>query len=346
MTRGEATKSKTQNRETSQGRKTQRNQTNKTNHKTGHAKRTNQKHTEGGATSTSQDKGPQGGQTKPNKTRARGEGDKRRPARKERADAREGSRTGGRKQHKPRRRACAVLAVSEGETGSHEGEYLSDGARAHEQHLYHGGRAPHRAEAFVARERSEDRSQSTTTRHTKGMTTGPLQIQPDIRREGPAEHWLDQKPPGDNQGRGKGGTGKSGPNRKHQATRKSTKRQQPQQNTEQQQQKRRAPQHQEKAATREAHRHRPTENRDNQGKQEMHGREERTHTDHHTNKKAKVIGGMSIPVQCEMLVVLRNRHKKWPSSALPGIRQTHSEMRVTKSFKQLSSLTRKSMVCT
>ena len=34
--------------------------------------------------------------------------------------------------------------------------------------------------------RSEDRSQSATTRHAKGMTTGPLQIQPDIRREGPA----------------------------------------------------------------------------------------------------------------------------------------------------------------
>ena len=31
---------------------------------------------------------------------------------------------------------------------------------------------------------------------------------------------------------------------------------------------------------------------------------------------------------------------------IPGIRQTHSEMRVTKSFKQLSSLTGKSMVCT
>ena len=129
MAWGEATKSKTQKRETSQGRTTQRNKTNPTKQKTGHAKRTNQDHTEGGATSTSQDKGPQGGQTKPNKTRARGEGDKRRPSRKERADAREGSRTGGRKQHKPRRQARAALAVSEGYSGSHEGEYLSDGAR-------------------------------------------------------------------------------------------------------------------------------------------------------------------------------------------------------------------------
>ena len=34
--------------------------------------------------------------------------------------------------------------------------------------------------------RREDTSQSATTRHAKGMTTGPLQIQPDIWREGPA----------------------------------------------------------------------------------------------------------------------------------------------------------------
>ena len=61
---------------------------------------------------------------------------------------------------------------------------------APEQHPQHGGegKAPHRAEAFVAMRRSEDRSQSATTRHIEGMTTGPLQIQPDTRREGPAEH--------------------------------------------------------------------------------------------------------------------------------------------------------------
>ena len=41
--------------------------------------------------------------------------------------------------------------------------------RAHEQHPLHGveGKAPHRAEAFVAMKRSEDRSQSATTRHAK-----------------------------------------------------------------------------------------------------------------------------------------------------------------------------------
>ena len=59
-----------------------------------------------------------------------------------------------------------------------------------EQHPQHGGegKASHRAEAFVPMRRSEDRSQSASTRHIEGMTTGPLQIEPDTRREGPAEH--------------------------------------------------------------------------------------------------------------------------------------------------------------
>ena len=80
---------------------------------------------------------------------------------------------------------------------------------AHEQHPPHGGegKAPHRAEAFVAMRRSEDRSRSPTTRHARGMATGPLQIQPDIRREGPVNNRLDQKTPEDNQG-GKGGGNK------------------------------------------------------------------------------------------------------------------------------------------
>ena len=58
------------------------------------------------------------------------------------------------------------------------------------QHPQHGveGRAPHRAEAFVAMRRNVDRSQSATTHHTKGGATGPLQIQPDTRRKRPAEH--------------------------------------------------------------------------------------------------------------------------------------------------------------
>ena len=62
--------------------------------------------------------------------------------------------------------------------------------RAPEQHSQHGveGKAPHRAEAFVAMRRGEDRCQAVTTHHATGMTTGPSQIQPDTQREGPAEH--------------------------------------------------------------------------------------------------------------------------------------------------------------
>ena len=52
--------------------------------------------------------------------------------------------------------------------------------RGPEQHSQHGveGRALHRAEAFVAMRRSEDRCQAVTTHHATGMTTGPSQIQP------------------------------------------------------------------------------------------------------------------------------------------------------------------------
>ena len=128
MTIEEATNSKTQNRETSQGRTAQRNQTNQ-------AKK---QATPRGKTNTTEKEEPQAptktkdhkaGRQSPTRRGRGGGGDKRRPARKERADAREGSRTGGRKQHKPRRRARAALAVSEGYSGSHEGNCLSDGAR-------------------------------------------------------------------------------------------------------------------------------------------------------------------------------------------------------------------------
>ena len=71
---------------------TQKHQTNPTKQETGHANKTNQSHEGGGATNTNQDNGQRGGQTRPNKARARGEEGKRRPANKERADARECSR--------------------------------------------------------------------------------------------------------------------------------------------------------------------------------------------------------------------------------------------------------------
>ena len=71
---------------------TQKNQTNPTKQKPGHANKPNQNHEGGGAKNTNQDNGQRGGQTRPTKARARGEEGKRRPANKERADAREGSR--------------------------------------------------------------------------------------------------------------------------------------------------------------------------------------------------------------------------------------------------------------
>ena len=68
------------------------------------------KTTKEGATNTNQDNGQRGGQTRPNKTRARGEEGKPRPANKERADAGKAAEAGGRKQHKPRRRARAPFS--------------------------------------------------------------------------------------------------------------------------------------------------------------------------------------------------------------------------------------------
>ena len=68
------------------------------------------------------------------RTTRRGEGDKRRPARKERADVRKGSRTGERKQHKPRRRARAALAVSEGKLDHTKANTSATERGAHEQH--------------------------------------------------------------------------------------------------------------------------------------------------------------------------------------------------------------------
>ena len=89
---------------------TKKHQTNPTKQKTGHANKTNQNHEGGGATNTNQDNGQRGGQTRPNKTRARGEEGKPRPANKERADAGKAAEAGGRKQHKPRRRARAPFS--------------------------------------------------------------------------------------------------------------------------------------------------------------------------------------------------------------------------------------------
>ena len=92
------------------------------------------------------------------------------PANKERADVREGSR--GRRENAAQAKKAGACSFS----GVLRVFWITR------------GRIPQcRSEGLVMK-RSEDRSQSATTRHAKGMTTGPLQIQPDIRREGPAEH--------------------------------------------------------------------------------------------------------------------------------------------------------------
>ena len=166
---------------------TEKHQTNPTKQKTGHANKTNQNHEGGGVTNANQDNGQRGGQTRPNKARARGEEGKRRPANKEGADAREGSR--GRRE-KAEGGRVQLWRCPKGILDHSRANTSVPQRGAHEQHPQHGGegKAPHRAEAFVAMKGREDRSQSATTRHTKGMTTGPLQIQPDIRREGPAQN--------------------------------------------------------------------------------------------------------------------------------------------------------------
>ena len=170
---------------------------------------------------------------------------------------------------------------------------------AHEQHPQHGGegKAPHRAEAFVAIKRREDTSQSATTRHAKGMTTGPLQIQPDIRREGPAGLTGPESTRRQPRGEGRGGeTGKSRPNRKHPSRQiRQERRQQPHQN------QRTAAKREEPCSTKEENHTRSTQatanhNRDIQGRQEMHGRKVQTQT-HHTKQCKKGLGRMSIPAQ-------------------------------------------------
>ena len=77
---------------------------------------------------------------------------------------------GGRKPHRPRR-ARAPLAVSYGVLDHTRANTSVQERGAPKQHPQHGveGKAPHRAEAFVVMRRSEDRSQSVTTRHTKNI---------------------------------------------------------------------------------------------------------------------------------------------------------------------------------
>ena len=275
---------------TSQGRTTQRNQTNPPRGQTRPHRRRSHKH--------QQDKGPQGGQTKPTK---RGRG-----GRREAEAIQEGkSRRPGRHQN---RREKAAQAKKAGACSFSGVRSILDHTRAntsvtereaheqHEQHPQHGveGRAPHRAEAFVARKRSEDRSQSTTTHHTKGMRTGLLQIQPDIRREDQQNTDWTRK----HQETTKGGSQeRAGQTASTKATRADN-------NKTTTTTKHRAATTRERSpvATRKESQTRSAQaqanrNRDNQGKQEMRGREDWTQTHYPKPKMPKVIRGLSIPAQ-------------------------------------------------
>ena len=117
LTSGEAIKRKTQKRENSPKPPTHRKPDKPTKQKLGHANKPNQNH-EGGSQNTNQDNGQRGRQIRPTKARARGKEGKRRPANKERADARAGSRGRREKQHKPYS-FSGVLR----DTGSPKGEY-------------------------------------------------------------------------------------------------------------------------------------------------------------------------------------------------------------------------------
>ena len=163
-------------RETNKQAKTERAERDKT-HKekpNKHKKRPSQTNKGGEANNTKRNSRQRGGQNQQRKKRGAGgrrqaeaskKGKRGRPGRQQGQEG--GNRTSqedGRVQLY--RRPKGVLDHTRANTSVQERE-------APNQHPQHGveGRAPHRA-----------------THHTKGRATGPLQIQPDTRREGPAEH--------------------------------------------------------------------------------------------------------------------------------------------------------------
>ena len=164
---------------------TTKHQANQTKQKAGHAKRTNQsrrshKHQPRQRTTRRADK--------TNKTRARGEGDKRRPARKERADAREGSR--GRREKAAQAKkadACSFSGVRRvfWITRGRIPQWRSEGHMTNTHKHGVEGRAPQGRSLCLPG--SGVKTGANQPRHAMPKATGPLQIQPDIRREGPAE---------------------------------------------------------------------------------------------------------------------------------------------------------------
>ena len=177
---------KTKNTKPRERKETKHTKKNQTNTRKGQAKQKR-----GEATNTKQNRRQRGGQNQQRKKRGAGgrrqaeaskKGKRGRPGRQQ---GQEGGNRTSQEDGRVQLYRCpkGVLDHPRANTSVQERE-------APNQHPQHGveGRAPHRAEAFVAMRRSEDRSQSATTHQTKGMATGPLQVQPDTRREGPAEH--------------------------------------------------------------------------------------------------------------------------------------------------------------
>ena len=112
--------------------------------------------------------------------------------------------------------------------------------------------------------RSEDRCEAVTTHHATGMTTGPLQIQPDTLREGLVEHYWTRRHQRTNRGGGQG-RGERSKERARQAGeatpthQKQRRAKQPRKRQQQQPKANRNPQHHEDT-TKKARRPKDTDN--------------------------------------------------------------------------------------
>ena len=175
--------------------------------KPSHANKPNQNHKRGGTKNPNQDNGQRGRQARPTTARARGEAGKRRPANKTERTPGKAAEAGRRKQHKPRW-ARTALAVFKGDSGSPEGEYLSAAARGTwtTPTAWWRGQSPTQGRSLCCHEAEGRHEPIATTRHAKGMTTGPSQIQPDIRREGPARLTGPESTRRQPRGEGRGGS--------------------------------------------------------------------------------------------------------------------------------------------
>ena len=201
----------------------------------------------------------------------------------ERTDAREGSR--GRKEQATQAKvgACGFSGVQRGFwiTRGQIPQRRSEGHMNNTHSMVERAK-PHTGPKPLLHEAEGRHEPIATTRHAKGMTTGPSQIQPDTRREGPARLTGPESTRGQPRGREGGKTGKSRSHRKHPSRQnRQERRQQQRQNQGTATTKQKNP-----AASggkqHEITRPRPTKQKH---KQEMHGRAVRTQT--HRTKECK-----------------------------------------------------------